>query len=67
MSWEIKDYYHFKDGLNVELVHLSNNMNAAEKAMLNAYRRTSKDIAHRHGGKPSPGLAYVTFDGTKFH
>lgn len=67
MSWEIKQYYHFKDGLKVELIHRSNNKCAAEKAMFNAYKRSSKDIASSHGGKPSPGCAYVTFDGTNFN
>ena len=67
MPWEIKQYYHFKDGLNVELIYRSNNKCAAEQAMFNAYRRTNKDVAHQQGGKPSPGVAYVTFDGTKFH
>jgi len=67
MPWEINHYYHFKDGLNVELVHFSNNMHAAEKAMFNAFKKSSKDIAHSQGGKPSPGVAYVKFDGRNFH
>lgn len=64
---EMKMYYRFKDGLNVELICYANNKCAAEKAMFNTYRRSSSDIASSAGGRPTPGVAYVTFDGRKFH
>ena len=63
----MKMYYRFKDGLNVELIHRVNNKCAAEKAMFNAYKRSSSDIASSGAGRPTPGVSYVTFDGTKFN
>lgn len=58
--------YYFKDGLKVELIHYVNNQYAAEKAMLNAYRRTKQDISHT-GSRRMPGNAYATFDGRSYH
>lgn len=66
MPSEMTSYYYFKDGLKVELIHYVNNKYAAEKAMFNAYRRSSSDISHT-GGKRMPGNSYVTFDGRDFH
>ena len=68
MDTVIKKYYHFRDGLKVELLHRVNNLHAAEKAMFNAYKRCSKDIASSYVAlRPAPGNAYTTFDGTKFN
>lgn len=58
--------YRFKGGFNVELLHKTNNKCAAENAMLKAFKRTRSEII-TSGGKPGPGVQYVTFDGTKFH
>ena len=66
MSSEKETYYYFKDGTNVRLLHYVNNLYAAEKAMLQAYRRSSSDISHK-GGRAMPGNAYSTFDGRDFH
>lgn len=67
MQIEVITTYYFKDGLNVELIHYSNNRYAAEKAMFNAYRRTSSDLSHTGGNKKMPGKTYVTFDGRSYH
>lgn len=66
MHSEMNTYYYFRDGLKVKLIHYVNNKYAAEKAMLNAYRRSQGDISHT-GGKLIPGNSYVTFDGRDFH
>lgn len=66
MPSEMTTYYYFKDGLKVELLHYVSNKWAAEKAMLNAYRRSQSDISHT-GGQRMPGNSYVTFDGRDFH
>ena len=66
MASEMKSYYRFKGGLNVELIHYVNNKFAAEKAMFNAFRRTRNDIAST-GGSPTPGVAYTPFDGRNYH
>lgn len=66
MPSEMTTCYYFKDGLKVELIHYVNNKYAAEKAMLNAYKRTQHDISHT-GGRRTPGNSYVTFDGRNFH
>ena len=66
MASEMRSYYRLKGGLNIELIHCVNNKFAAEKAMLNAFRRTKSDIASS-GGSPTPGVAYTPFDGRNCH
>ncbi len=61
----VTECFHFKDGLNVELIHKQNNGYAAKKAMYNAYRRKESDVSFS-GGKRQPGLSYIVFDGRDF-
>lgn len=64
MSSEMQTFYFFKDGTVICLLHYVNNKYAAEKAMLQAYRRTSSDISHS-GSKSN--VPYTTFDGRDYH
>lgn len=55
----------FKDGSVVLLLHQSNNLYAAKKAMLKLYNRSESDISHT--GSKCVGKSYSTFDGTNAH
>ncbi len=64
MPMEQETYFFFKNGLCVKVIHYSNNLYAAKKAMLSMYGKSESDILHT-GGRSN--IAYQTFDGRNYH
>ena len=67
MSNEMVTYYVFRDGTKISLIHYVNNKAAAEKAMLQTYRRSPSDISHSGFGSDTHRKDWPTFDGRSFH
>lgn len=65
MAMESETYFFFKNGDCVKVIHYSNNLYAAKKAMLSMYGRSESDISHT-GSKCVTGR-YQTFDGRNYH
>ncbi len=64
MAMESTTYIFFKNGQCVKLIHYSNNLYAAKKAMLSMYGKSESDISHT-GSKSN--IPYQTFDGRDYH